>query len=131
MKTTTGCTADYTAGYDAGYKAGFIAGDKHAQTHEQARKGLLPLHNDGTQAVQDYMDELLAEERADAEDKIRAKKAAADILLNGGVPVYQGRDNLCASCGKPVGDSPVQKQEYSHIFLYCSENCRDYHAVGA
>jgi hypothetical protein len=44
MKTTTGCSADYTAGYDEGYKQGFIAGDKHAQMHEQARKGLLPVY---------------------------------------------------------------------------------------
>jgi hypothetical protein len=57
--------------------------------------------------------------------------AAGRESVAGSKPVYQGRDTLCASCGKPVGDSPVQKQEYEHIFLYCSTQCRDYHAVGA
>jgi hypothetical protein len=101
MKTTTGCSADYTAGYDAGYKAGFTASNKRAR-----------------------------EQDAEA---MAIKKAHAEFLLNGPVPAYayQGKLVMCASCGSPIGDSPVQKQEYNHIFLYCSTNCRDYHAVGA
>jgi hypothetical protein len=106
MKTTTGCTADYTAGFDAGYKSGFAAGYKVAGMQRDAER---------------YADQMNL-----------AMDARIDALLdNAGVPVYQGRDTLCASCGKPVGDSPVHKQEYNHVFLYCSTQCRDYHAVGA
>jgi hypothetical protein len=63
---------------------------------------------------------------------MQAKKAVAEVLLAGVMDdpvvqdfaklrtaVYQGRNRLCACCGQPIGDNPVQ---YGGM-LYCAHDC--------
>jgi hypothetical protein len=134
----------YQEGYDAGYAAGYADGQQNILQMKQDE-----LRN-ALQAAMDARVEAVLRECGIAplpeqqlRERIAAKKAFAAVLLADtpakrmmvcdaeAKPVYQGRLVHCASCGKPVGDSPVQKDEYGCIFLYCSPQCRDYHAVGA
>jgi hypothetical protein len=61
----------------------------------------------------------------------RAMDARLNAMLeNAGIPVqvYQGRNTLCAHCGQPVGDTPVDIVGHDGCAIfYCSPGCRDAH----